>query len=44
MILERSSVFFSANASDITDLAIQRIDSTIGDGASQGGGDAPAQD
>ncbi|MCA0872081.1 OmpH family outer membrane protein [Seohaeicola saemankumensis] len=33
VILERSSVFLSANATDITDLAIQRIDATIGDGA-----------
>lgn len=32
VILERSSVFFSSNASDITDLAISRIDATIGDG------------
>ncbi|QBF31688.1 OmpH family outer membrane protein [Thalassococcus sp. S3] len=32
VILERSSVFFSANASDITDEAIARIDQTIGDG------------
>ncbi|GGH19049.1 periplasmic chaperone for outer membrane proteins Skp [Cribrihabitans marinus] len=33
VILERSSVFLSANATDITDLAIARIDATIGDGA-----------
>ena len=33
VILERSSVFLSANATDITDLAIERIDATIGDGS-----------
>lgn len=33
VILERSSVFLSANATDITDLAITRIDAAIGDGA-----------
>ena len=33
VILERSSVFLSANATDITDLAIDRIDTVIGDGA-----------
>lgn len=32
VILERSSVFLSANATDITDLAIDRIDAAIGDG------------
>lgn len=32
VILERSSVFLSANATDITDLAITRIDAAIGDG------------
>ncbi|MEX0365701.1 MAG: OmpH family outer membrane protein [Ruegeria sp.] len=32
VILERSNVFFSANATDITDLAISRIDAAIGDG------------
>lgn len=32
VILERSSVFLSANATDITDLAIARIDGAIGDG------------
>ena len=36
VILERSSVFLSANATDITDLAIQRIDATIGDGTASG--------
>lgn len=35
VILERSSVFLSANTTDITDLAIARIDATIGDGAKQ---------
>lgn len=38
VILERSSVFLSANATDITDLAIDRIDSAIGDGTKGGGG------
>lgn len=33
VILERSSVFLSANATDITDLAIERIDAAIGDGS-----------
>ena len=33
VILERSSVFLSANSTDITDLAIERIDAAIGDGA-----------
>lgn len=32
VILERSSVFLSSNATDITDLAIARIDTAIGDG------------
>ena len=32
MILERASVFLSANATDITDLAINRIDAAIGEG------------
>ena len=32
VILERSSVFLSANATDITELAIERIDAKIGDG------------
>lgn len=32
VILERSSVFFSSDATDITDLAIKRIDAAIGDG------------
>ena len=32
VILERSSVFLSANATDITDMAIGRIDQAIGDG------------
>ena len=33
VILERSNVFMSANTTDITDLAIERIDAAIGDGA-----------
>ena len=32
VILERSSVFLSANATDVTDVAIARIDDAIGDG------------
>ncbi|MCF6232060.1 MAG: OmpH family outer membrane protein [Rhodobacteraceae bacterium] len=32
VILERANVFLSANATDITDLAIARIDAVIGDG------------
>lgn len=36
VILERSSVFLSANASDVTDEAIARIDAAIGDGAKLG--------
>lgn len=34
VVLERSSVFLSANSTDITDTAIARIDAAIGDGAS----------
>ncbi|UWQ93352.1 OmpH family outer membrane protein [Rhodobacteraceae bacterium M382] len=33
VILERASVFLSANATDVTDLAIARIDLVLGDGA-----------
>lgn len=33
VILERGTVFLSANATDITDLAVSRIDAAIGDGA-----------
>lgn len=36
IILERGSVFFSSNASDITDEAIRMIDSEIGDGTDAG--------
>jgi len=32
VILERAGVFMSANSTDITDLAIRRIDAAIGDG------------
>lgn len=35
VILERGSVFLSLNATDITDLAIVRINETIGDGSRQ---------
>lgn len=41
VILERSNVFLSANATDITDLAIERIDAAIGDGSALNG--APEQ-
>lgn len=37
VILERSSVFLSANATDVTDAAIARIDAAIGDGADKAG-------
>ena len=33
VILERSSVFLSANVTDVTDLAISRIDAVLGEGA-----------
>jgi Skp family chaperone for outer membrane proteins len=32
LILERASIFLSANSTDVTDLAIARIDAVIGDG------------
>ncbi|MBK0328605.1 OmpH family outer membrane protein [Rhodobacteraceae bacterium F11138] len=32
VVLERSSVFLSANAIDMTDIAISRLDATLGDG------------
>jgi len=32
VILERAGVFMSANSTDITDLAVRRIDAAIGDG------------
>lgn len=44
VILERSSVFLSLNATDITDAAIARIDASIGDGADLDDRDQPAQD
>lgn len=41
VILERSSVFLSANAIDVTEVAIARMNATVGDGASaQHKGDA----
>lgn len=40
IILERSSVFLSADSTDITDIAIGRIDASIGDGDDDGGGDS----
>jgi Skp family chaperone for outer membrane proteins len=33
VILERASVFLSANATDVTDLAIERINAALGDGS-----------
>lgn len=36
VILERSSVFLSSNATDVTELAIERIDAAIGDGTAPG--------
>lgn len=33
VILDRATIFLSANATDITDLAIERINSILGDGA-----------
>lgn len=33
VILERSSVFLSANSTDVTDAAIERIDAILGDGS-----------
>ena len=41
VILERSSVFFSSNASDITELAVSRIDAAIGDGLADMGEERP---
>lgn len=43
LILERSSVFLSANSTDVTDLAIERIDAVLGDGSGivAGPGDKP---
>ncbi|MFY0310735.1 OmpH family outer membrane protein [Leisingera sp. D0M16] len=38
-ILDHSSVFLSAEAADITSLAIARIDAVLGDGAAQQDGD-----
>nr|WP_152612552.1 OmpH family outer membrane protein [Leisingera sp. ANG-M7] len=38
-ILDHSSVFLSADAADITSLAIARIDSVLGDGASDEAGE-----
>lgn len=38
-ILDHSSVFLSADAADITSLAIARVDAVLGDGAAQEDGD-----
>lgn len=35
VILERSSVFLSANVTDITDIAISRIDAVLGEGGAE---------
>jgi Skp family chaperone for outer membrane proteins len=47
VILERSSVFLSANATDITDIAIERMNAEIGDGeglmSGQNAAPAPAE-
>ena len=44
VVLERGSVFFSSNASDITDRAISSIDAAIGDGADAETAPPPAGD
>ncbi len=44
VVLERSSVFLSANAIDMTDLAISRLDETLGDGTETGGTATPPQE
>lgn len=44
VILERSSVFLSANATDVTDLAIGRVNDVLGDGAQQGSGNSQPVD
>ncbi len=41
IIIERSNVFLSSDASDVTQTAIQRIDGAIGDGSDLEGGDKP---
>ena len=42
IVLERASVFLSANATDVTDMALEHIDAAIGDGASLDSADDPA--
>lgn len=44
VILERSSVFLSANAVDVTSLAIARIDATFGDGTESDAGEPASSD
>ncbi|MGV6805062.1 MAG: OmpH family outer membrane protein [Ruegeria sp.] len=39
LIIERSSVFLSSDASDVTEIAIRRIDAAIGDGSDLDGVD-----
>lgn len=39
LIIERSSVFLSSDSSDVTELAIRKIDAVIGDGADLEGSD-----
>jgi len=41
VILDRATVFLSANATDITNLAIARINAILGDGAQAGDNDTP---
>lgn len=41
VILERANIFLSANATDITDIAIARIDAAIGDGRPDPGTETP---
>lgn len=41
VILDRDTIFLSANATDITDLAIERINSVLGDGSRTDGNSSP---
>ncbi|WP_367647014.1 OmpH family outer membrane protein [Ruegeria arenilitoris] len=41
LIIERSNVFLSSDASDVTAIAIRRIDAAIGDGSQLEEGDKP---
>lgn len=44
VIVERRSVFMSADVIDVTDLAIEQMDAQLGDGTADGTGAAPAPD